>query len=266
MYKVGFIGAGNMGYSIMKGLLEIFDNTNITFSSNTMETKERIKEELNIEYQNSNIDVAKTSKYIILAVKPHMYGKILDEIKSELREDNILISIAPGITIEEINEMSDNKAKVIRVMPNTPALVKEGMSLVAYDKDKFTQEEVKDIEDIFTSFGKMEILEEKYIDIAMPVTGSSPAYVFMMIEALADGAVKLGLNRKIAYKVIAQSILGSAKMALETEIHPGELKDQVCSPGGTTIEAVRTLEEKGFRTSLIEAIIANYNKSKNLKG
>ncbi|MBS4539606.1 pyrroline-5-carboxylate reductase [Clostridium sp. D2Q-11] len=265
MYKVGFIGAGNMGYSMMNGLLEVYSPQDITFNSNTISTKERIKNELEIDYRESNIEVAKESQFIILAIKPYMYGKILEEIKEELTSDSIVASIAPGISVEEIKKMIDNKSKVMRVMPNTPVLVKEGMSLISYNEEELTQEEISDIKKIFSSFGKIEILEEKYIDIAMPVTGSSPAYVFMMIEALADGAVKLGLKRNIAYKVISQAVLGSAKLALETGTHPGELKDQVCSPGGTTIEAVRVLEEKGFRSSLIEAVIANYNKAQNMK-
>ena len=265
MFKFGFIGSGNMGYSMMKGLIDKYSIDDITFNCKTEKNKVKINNEVGIKHQNNNVEVAKNSKYIILAVKPYMYNDILNEILKELNEDKIVISIAPGITIKRISETIGNKSRIVRVMPNTPVLVKEGMSLVSYIEEDFSQEEINEIHDMLSSFGKVKALDEKYIDMAMPVTGSSPAYVYMMIEALADGAVKLGLDRETSYEVIAQAVLGSAKMVLETGKHPAELKDNVCSPGGTTIEAVKALEDNGFRSALINAVEENYKKSQRLE-
>ena len=148
-------------------------------------------------------------------------------------------------------------------MPNTPALVNEGMSCICYN-DNVLQEEIHMLKDIFDSFGKTEILPEYLIHAVVGVSGSSPAYIFMLIEAMADGAVIGGMAREKAYKFAAQAVLGSAKMVLETGKHPGELKDMVCSPGGTTIEAVRTLEAIGFKSAVVEAMVTCMNKSKDM--
>ena len=149
-------------------------------------------------------------------------------------------------------------------MPNTPALIGEGMSAVSFSKDLFSEEEKEEIIRFFSSFGVMEEIEEKLMNAVVPISGSSPAYVYMMIEAMADAGVLAGLSRKMAYTLAAQSVLGSAKMVLETGIHHGELKDAVCSPGGTTIEAVAILEKAGFRSSIIEAMNACFEKTKRM--
>ena len=151
-------------------------------------------------------------------------------------------------------------------MPNTPAMVGEGMSGVSYDEALFTDEEKAVIDGFFTSFGEMEKVDEKLMDVVGSASGCSPAYVYMFIEALADGCVKNGLPRQAAYKMVSQAVLGSAKMVLETGKHPGELKDMVCSPGGTTIEGLAALEESGFRGAIIKACDANFEKNKKLKG
>jgi len=155
--------------------------------------------------------------------------------------------------------------RVVRSMPNTPAMVGEGMTGVCYEDALFSEEEKNTIEEFFTSFGKMERVEEKLMDVVGSASGCSPAYVYMFIEALADGCVRNGLPRQTAYRMAAQAVLGSAKMVLETGMHPGELKDMVCSPGGTTIEGVAALEEGGFRSAVIKACDANFQKNKKLK-
>ncbi|AFS79406.1 pyrroline-5-carboxylate reductase ProC [Gottschalkia acidurici 9a] len=265
MYKIGFIGLGNMGYAIVKGLLSSEKGENIAFYDIDKSKQDSIVKELGIALRQSNVDVAKNSKYIILAIKPQFYSECLSEIKDSLDANSVIISIAPGITIDSLKDVFGKSAKIVRVMPNTPSLVSEGMSVLSFSKDNFSEEETEDIKNIFKSCGEIEIIEEKFMDAIVPISGSSPAYIYMMIEALADGGVLLGLPRKLSYKLAAQSVLGSAKMVLETETHPGELKDAVCSPGGTTIEAVAKLEEKGFRSSIIEAMISAYDKTKKLK-
>lgn len=154
---------------------------------------------------------------------------------------------------------------MVRTMPNTPAMVGEGMTGLCYDETLFTDEEKATVEALFTAVGKTEKVEEKLLDVVASASGCSPAYVYMFIEALADGCVKNGLPRQMAYRMAAQAVLGSAKMVLETGKHPGELKDMVCSPGGTTIEGVAALEQGNFRGAIIKACDANYEKNKRLK-
>lgn len=265
MYKVGFIGLGNMGYAILKGLLRTDSKDNFTFTEISDERKSALSKELNVKYSNNNIELVKNSKYIVLAVKPQVYKEVMEEIKEYLTPENIIITIAPGFDTNTVKLLLGSNVRVVRSMPNTPALVGEGMSAVCFSGDKFEDREIEDIKNIFLSFGEIEILEEKLMDAIVPISGSSPAYIYMLIEAMADGGVLMGLPRKLAYKLASQSVLGSAKMVLETNTHPGELKDAVCSPGGTTIEAVATLEKYNFRSSIIEAMTSAYNKAKNMK-
>lgn len=265
MYKVGFIGLGNMGYAIAKGLLKTINSKEIAFYDVDKEKCTGISNELNINLCNDNLEIATNSKYIILAIKPQIYDYCISEIKNNLNKESIVISIAPGISIDRLKESLGCETKVVRVMPNTPSLVNEGMSVISFSNDEFSKEEIKDIEDIFKSCGEIETIEEKYMDAIVPISGSSPAYIYMLIESLADGGVLLGLPRKLSYKLAAQTVLGSAKMVLETDTHPGELKDAVCSPGGTTIAAVKSLEKTGFRSSIIEAMNEAYKKTQDLK-
>lgn len=265
MYKVGFIGLGNMGYAIAKGLLKSSNSDDLAFFDLDKDRCINIVNELNINLCKSNIEISKNSKYIILAIKPQFYNKCIDQIKNNLNPNSIVISIAPGITIESLKESLGQNIKIVRVMPNTPSLVNEGMSVLSFSDDDFSEDETKDIEDIFKSCGQIETIEEDLMDAVVPISGSSPAYVYMMIESLADGGVSLGLPRKLAYKLASQAVLGSAKMVLKTGQHPGELKDAVCSPGGTTIAAVKTLEKTGFRSSITQAMDEAYKKTQNIK-
>lgn len=265
MYKVGFIGLGNMGYAIARGLLKTLNPIEIAFYDTDNNKCNEISKELDIILCKDNLEIAKNSKYIILAIKPQIYSACISQIKNNLNPDSVIISIAPGITIESLKESLGYETKIVRVMPNTPSLVNEGMSVLSFSDDEFLPEEIADVENIFKSCGQIETIEEQYMDAIVPISGSSPAYVYMMIEALADGGVNLGLPRKLSYKLAAQTVLGSAKMVLETGSHPGELKDAVCSPGGTTIAAVSSLEKTGFRSSIIEAMSEAYKKTQELK-
>lgn len=264
MKKYGFIGAGNMGYAMLKGLIKDGKKDDVIFTDASKERIQWIHNQLEIESSNSNKDLVTRAKYIVLAIKPQYYASVLEEIKEVITTNHIVISIAPGITIDSIKAQLSNDIKIVRAMPNTPALIGEGMSAVSFSKDLFSEEEKEEIIRFFSSFGVMEEIEEKLMNAVVPISGSSPAYVYMMIEAMADAGVLAGLSRKMAYTLAAQSVLGSAKMVLETGIHPGELKDAVCSPGGTTIEAVAILEKAGFRSSIIEAMNACFEKTKRM--
>ena len=265
MAKIGFIGMGNMGTAILRGLLKTFAPEDILFSSGHEEKMERISAETGVPHAASNAECARQVKYLVLAVKPQMLPKVFAEIKDTVTREQVIISIAAGYTISDLTEGLGGNVRVIRTMPNTPAMVGEGMTSISYDDSLFDEEEKKTAEGFFTALGKLERIDEKLMDVAASASGCSPAYVYMFIEALADGCVKNGLPRQTAYRMAAQAVLGSAKMVLETGKHPGELKDMVCSPGGTTIEGVAALEEMGFRSAVIKACDANFQKNKMLK-
>lgn len=265
MAKIGFIGMGNMGYAILKGLLKTYRPEDLLFSAAHKEKMEAVTVETSVPHAESNRECAKVVKYLILAVKPQVLPTVFEEIRDVVREDQVIISIAAGYPIADISEGLGGKVRVVRSMPNTPAMVGEGMSGVSMDESLFTDEEKETVTGIFTSFGRMEAVPEKLMDVVGSASGCSPAYVYMFIEALADGCVRNGLPRQAAYRMVAQSVLGSAKMVLESGKHPGELKDAVCSPGGTTIEGLAVLEEAGFRGAIIKACDANFQKNKKLK-
>lgn len=264
MYKFGFIGLGNMGYAIMKGLMRENSSDDFSFYDISSARAELIESELHITPSKSMEELVKNSKYVFLAVKPQIYRVVMESIKNYIRPDNVIVTIAPGFDIKTVKMYLGESTRVIRSMPNTPALVGEGMSVITFSDDDYSDSEVKEIKDIFLSFGEMEIIDEKQMNAVVPISGSSPAYVYIFIEAMADAGVSMGLPRDLAYKLASQSVLGAGKMVLETESHPGELKDAVCSPGGTTIEAVTVLEERGFRSAVIEAMKAAYEKTKQM--
>ena len=193
-------------------------------------------------------------------------NEIMDKnIENVITKEHVVISLAPGISIEYLTDMLGFDSRVVRAMPNTPALLGEGMTGVSYDASMFTLTEKDMLDRIFKSFGKYVQVDEKLMSAVTCASGSSPAYVYMFIEALADSVVKYGISRQDAYELVAQTVLGAAKMVLETEKHPGERKDAVCSPGGTTIQGVAALEEYGFRNSIMKATDACYAKAEGMK-
>lgn len=260
MAKIGIIGMGNMGYAILRGLLKVYKEDEIVFTDLNQERMQQVKEETGVEYMSSNVECAKQVKYVVLAVKPQYYGPVLKNIISIVNRKNVIISIAPGITIQALKDKLGADRRIVRAMPNTPALLGEGMTGVSYDEELFDQEEKDTIRIFFESFGKMQLVEERLMNAVCCVSGSSPAYVYMFIEALADSGVKYGIPRDMAYQMAAQTVMGSAKMVLETGEHPGSLKDKVCSPGGTAIQAVSALEAGGFRSAVIKAVDACFEK------
>lgn len=262
--KIGFIGCGNMAKAMIKAILkfELIAPTDIFASDGYRPGLDRAKQEFGIGITTDNTEVVKRSEVIFLAVKPNMYDAVLREV-SPFSEGKIFVSIAPGKTITYMEEILGENAKILRTMPNTPAMVGEGVTSICPNKN-LSPEDLEVLDRIIGTFGTVERIDEKLFDVAVAIAGSSPAYVFLFIEAMADAAVMYGMSRESAYRFAAQAVLGSGKMVLETGKHPAELKDMVCSPGGTTIEAVAVLEEKGFRSAVIHAMSAVVEKSGRL--
>lgn len=263
--KIGLIGLGNMATAMIGGMIGTgtVKAEDVIVSSRTKQSVEKIVSRFGVCPRNTNLDVAKESDILILAVKPQMYEAVLKEIAGALRPETVVVSIAPGKTMQWISDRLSAETKIVRCMPNTPALVSEGCTGVCKNA-LVTEAEMERVLSILNSFGKAFVVPETLMDTVVGVSGSSPAYVFMFIEAMADAAVSDGMPRNQAYEFAAQAVYGSAKMVLETGMHPAQLKDMVCSPGGTTIEAVRVLEEKGFRSAVMEAQKACVEKAKNV--
>lgn len=263
--KIGFIGCGNMGEAILGGIVSsgLLSGNNIWVSELNDAKLKELKEKYGVNTTEIGQEVVKNSDIIIIAVKPNIYPAVLEDIKELINDSKTIVTIAAGVTIASVEDILGSDKKIIRTMPNTPALVGEGMASISPNSVTGT-EELEEVKEIFQSFGKAEVLSEYLIDSVIGVSGSAPAYVFMFIEAMADGAVLGGMPRDKAYKFAAQTVLGGAKMVLETGKHPGALKDAVCSPSGTTIEAVKVLEEEGFRNSVIKAVAACIEKSKKM--
>lgn len=264
MAKIGFIGMGNMGYAMLSGLLKVYDKEELIYTDANPEAMKSVFEKTGVNYALSNSECANNAEIIILAVKPQFYKPVLKNIENMIKPEKIVISLAPGITIESIRESLGPNSRIVRVMPNTPALIGEGITGVSYNKEEFKSDEIKEIEKIFSSIGKMIVVDEKLMSCVTCASGSSPAYVYMFIEALADGVVKHGMPRDMAYEFVSRTLIGAAKMVIETGEHPGKLKDMVCSPGGTTIAGVAALEENGFRNAIIKATDACFNKAERV--
>ena len=265
MAKIGFIGMGNMGFAILQGLLKLYRPEELLFTDVNKERMETVKKQTGVDYVETNAECANQSHIVVLAVKPQYYDVVLKNIKYAVKPEQIVISIAPGITIDSLLKKLGDGKRIVRAMPNTPALLGEGMTGVTYDRSLFTEEEEQEIQAFFQSFGRMEYVEERLMSAVVCASGSSPAYVYMFIEALADSAVRYGLPRDKAYEFAAQTVKGAAEMVLQTGKHPGELKDMVCSPAGTTIAGVAALEEYGFRNAVLKANEACYEKCEAIK-
>ena len=263
---IGMIGTGNMGSAILRGIVEadyVKAGQIVAYDTSSRRIRELEEDIPGVICANDCIEVAERSDLIILAVKPIYVQDVLDEIRLVL-DGKAVLSIAAGWTVRMLQKaLEGTTATYLRVMPNTPALVGEGMTAIC-DDTSFSKEDFDYAKGIFDSVGKTRILPERLFDGVVAVSGSSPAYVYMMIEAMADAAVKEGLPRVYAYEMAAQSVLGSALMVLSSGTHPAALKDAVCSPGGTTIEAVEELERKGFRAAIMDAMEACARKSRDM--
>ena len=278
--KIGCIGCGMMGGALIKAIAKKVGGERILLSDGDVEKAKSLAKELGANFVTSNAQIIENCSHIILAVKPAFFSSVLEQIKdsynniakSEQKNLPVIISIMAGLSIEKIEQMSIQAGisgglqNILRLMPNLPATVNEGM-IALCTKENVSSEiskEVEFVKEILSCAGKVEQVSEKLMDVVTAVSGSGPAYGFMFIEALADAAVLLGMPRSQAYIYAAQTLKGAAQMVLETSEHPAKLKDAVCSPGGTTIQAVKSLEEKGFRSAVISAVESAYNKSVDL--
>lgn len=255
--KIGFIGCGNMANAIMGGMIGsgLAAPEDIIGADPTGAGRERTGKAHGIRTTADNREAAASCDTLFLSVKPQYYMDVIEEIRDVVREDQLIISIGAGRSLPWLEEAFGKRVKLVRFMPNTPALVGRGMTAVCKN-EAATEEEMAYAMDLCRGFGLAEAVPEALFDTVTAVSGSGPAYVFMFIEAMADAAVEGGMPRDKAYKFAAQTLLGSAAMVLETGKHPGELKDMVTSPAGTTIEAVRVLEEKGFRGAVFAGVRA----------
>ena len=262
---IGFIGLGNMARAVIGGMLDkgIVKPEDICGSGKTEATRKKMEDSCKIRTASCNREVAEQAEILVLAVKPQFFEEVIEEIKGISWEGKTIISLAPGKTIAWLQEKFGQRLPVVRCMPNTPALVGEGCTGVCASPEVGSKARDTVLE-ILGSFGKAVEVSEKMMDVVGAVSGSSPAFVFLFIEALADGAVAEGMPRAQAYEFAAQAVLGSAKLVLETGSHPGELKDMVCSPGGTTIQGIKMLEKNNFRGTVMDAVITCVEKSRKM--
>ncbi|MBQ5472153.1 MAG: pyrroline-5-carboxylate reductase [Treponema sp.] len=249
--KIACIGTGAMGSAIMRSVCKKYDPKEITVTDAFADKAKEFAQENGCNFASSNLDAIKDAKYIFIAVKPAFLKNLFDEIGSSISNDTVVISMAAGVKIEKLESMA--KARFIRIMPNVAAQISEAMIALSCN-DNISKEEQKEAVEILSAAGKVEKVPEKLMDCVTGVSGSGPAFVFMFIEAMADAAVRCGMPRSQAYIYAAQTVKGSAELVLETGKHPGELKDSVTSPAGTTIEGVAALEENGFRSAVIKAV------------
>ena len=268
--KIGFIGAGNMATAILQGInkSKVIDKNDIYVSNPSNAKLDYIHKNFGFNTTNNNDEIIKKCNDVVfICVKPQIFDEISSSIKKSLSKNQIVVSIMAGKTIEYISKSLGTK-NVVRVMPNTPCLVGAGISAVSASEKVKNDNRFKVIFDILKGTGDAVIVEEKYINAITQISGASPAWIFMMIEALSDGGVLCGMPRDMAYKFAMSSVYGSGKLALdkysENKIHPGALKDMVTSPAGTTIEGVRVLEENGFRGAIIDAVLQSYSRALEL--
>lgn len=261
-YKFGFIGCGNMGGIILDTVLKKVDGKEICACDSDTAKTDRVKG-LGVTAISAKA-AAKSSKYLVIGVKPQAFPLLFDEIKEDISSDTVIVSMAAGKDIASIEKLCKGDNKVIRIMPNTAAAVGEGVILYTANK-RVEDTELKEVIDALSPAGLVDCIEENKIDAAAALSGCGPAFVDLFIEALADGAVSCGLARDKALLYAAKTVWGAAKTVYVSGKSPAELKDMVCSPGGTTIEGVRALENGGFRSAAMEAVIAAYNKTKDLK-
>jgi len=263
--KVGFIGSGNMGEALIKGLTaaNVVRGEMIWASDVRGDRLKEIAGTYGIKLAPDNLHLVREADVVIMAVKPQIMAPVLREIASVFSRRKLMISLAAGVSTESIRASLGKDGRLIRVMPNTPALVLEGVTAIA--KAEGLEPEDMDVAgEIFSAVGRVVVLDESVMDAVTGLSGSGPAYVALVIESLADGGVKMGLDRITAMTLATQTVLGAAKLLLETRLHPGALKDMVSSPGGTSIAGVAALEEGGIRTTFIKAVERATQRSKEL--
>jgi pyrroline-5-carboxylate reductase len=262
---IGFLGTGNMAEALIKGLLAagVVEPKQILGSDPRPERCAELQKRYAIHTTTANADVVRAAEIVVLSVKPQILPKVLEEVAPHLKSSALVISIAAGVPVSAIEPRLPEGTRVVRTMPNTPALVGAGATAIAAGQHA-KDDDVEATRRIFDAVGMTVVLEESQLDAVTGLSGSGPAYVFLIIEALSDAGVKMGLSRYNAQALAAQTVLGSAKLLIETNEHPGRLKDMVTSPGGTAIAGLHTLEAGGLRTTLINAVEAATNRSREL--
>ncbi|MED6193181.1 Pyrroline-5-carboxylate reductase [Stylosanthes scabra] len=263
-YKLGFIGAGKMAESIARGAVRsgVIPASRIFTASHTNSSRRDAFQSFGVSLLPSNDDVVRESNVVIFSVKPQVVKDVVVKLKPLLTKNKLLVSVAAGVKLNDLQEWAGHN-RFIRVMPNTPAAVGEAASVMSLG-GAATEEDANLIATLFGSIGKIWKADEKYFDAVTGLSGSGPAYVYLAIEALADGGVAAGLPRDLSLKLASQTVLGAASMVTSTGKHPGQLKDDVTSPGGTTIAGVHELENGGFRGTLMNAVVAAAKRSREL--
>jgi len=263
--NIGILGAGNMGGTILRGLLEagVAEPSQLLASDPRAPRREAIAAETGVRVVSDNAEVARFGDVVILAVKPQACDRVLREVGPHLGGEKLLVSIAAGVTIRAIEAQIAEGTRVVRTMPNTPSLVATGATAIAPGPHA-TEHDVTTVCRLFDGLGITEVLDESQLDAVTGLSGSGPAFIFVIIEALADAGVKQGLHRSTAQRLAAQTVLGAAQLLIETGEHPGRLKDMVASPGGTTIAGLHTIEAGGLRTTLIDAVEVATQRSREL--
>lgn len=263
--SIGFIGGGNMAAAIIGGTCRngYIRPDRISVYDPDADKTAALKKQWGIGVSDSIVSLAGSCDWIVLAVKPDIVPSVLGELKGTVDAQRVLVSIAAGVSLQRLSDGIGKEMPIVRVMPNTPAMAGEGMSVLC--GNALAQGEILDIAlKLFHNIGAAIVMDEKHFDAVTAVSGSGPAYVCLFIEALADGGVREGLPREEAYMLACQTVLGTARLISDTHIHPGVWKDRVCSPGGTTIDAVRVLEKSGFRAAVMDAVSACAEKSRKL--
>ena len=262
---ITFIGCGNMAQAMIGGMIQsgFASAEDITATAKSVATRQKCAVTYGITMTADNAEAAKGAEVLILAVKPNVLSEVMKEIAPVLTSNQLILSVAAGRSLDFLATGLGADKKLVRVMPNTPAMVGEGMTVWTAGEN-VSEEEKALTQKLLSAFGLAKEIPESQMAACCAVSGCAPAYVYMFIEAMADAGVLEGMPRKMAYELAAQTVLGSAKMVLETGDHPGSLKDAVTSPGGSTIAGVRSLEENGFRGAVMDALIAAAEKSKNM--
>lgn len=262
--RISIIGAGNMGLALLRGMIDsrAVPPENIVVRNRRPERAKALAEKYGVAIAGTNAECADHADVILLAVKPQIFSRVLEEIKGHVGQA-LVISVAAGISTRRIESELGGTPRVIRSMPNTPALIKEGATAISAG-EYATEDDIALARTIFAKISRVVVVDEVHLDAVTGLSGSGPAYIFLIIEAFADAGVKVGLSREIAMELAVQTIQGSARMLQETNEHPGKLKDQVTSPGGTAIAGLHTLEAGGLRTTIMNAVEAATNRAKEL--
>ncbi len=262
--KIGFIGGGNMGEALIKGLIKgTFPAADVLVAEPVEGRRLQLKERYGIDARPGAAEVVAASEVVVLAIKPQIVPQVMPEVAKAFDQGKLLISIAAGVTSQTLEDYLPAAARVVRVMPNTPALVGAGAAAICRGRHA-GEDDLLTARHLFEAVGIVRVASESQMDAVTGLSGSGPAYVYTVIEAMAAGGVQQGLTMDVALALAAQTVLGAAKLVQESGEHPAVLRDKVCSPGGTTIAAVKALEEKGLRAALMEAVAQAAQRSKEL--